>query len=122
MLADKQPGSFQLAILNVSPHPALDEKSSDDQVRPTSIEQVLELAISEGVPKYNGGQPDRCADIYQTAIVSILLLASSQLNDSDRTTLNVALNGSRRSQSEEERAWILRRAMDKVLSPLSPAY
>ena len=47
----------------------------------------MEFAIAQGAPLYNGGSPERCADIYQTAIVSILMLSSDELSESERETL-----------------------------------
>ncbi len=76
---------------------------------------MFQEAIERGVPLFNGGEPERCADIYSTAIVNVLLLVPEKMSGQDRLLLKNALNKSRRAETQEERAWILRRAMDGVI-------
>ena len=115
MLADKKPGQFSLALLEVVGVEGEGEPADTSPLRSRSISYVFQEAIEQGVPLFNGGEPDRCADIYSTAIVNVLLLVPEKLNDNDRVQLKEALNTSRRAGTQEERAWVLRRAMDSVI-------
>ena len=114
MLADKQPGAFSLRILSVTGVPG-------ENAEPLSIgsaRAALVDAIERGVPLFNQGDADRCADIYATVLTTLLLAAPDQLSDNQREILVVALQESQRAASEEERAWVLRRAIDAVVSGL----
>jgi hypothetical protein len=115
MLADKKPGEFELQIATMEPSRSEDFEAPAEVETAGSVVEVLDFAITQGVPLYNGGAPERCADIYQTAIVSILMLSEDDLSSSERDILMEGLRGASRSSSESDRAWALRRAMDEVL-------
>lgn len=114
MLADKKPGDFNLQILSVEPVLSSEENAEDPSL-PASIREAFEMAISEGVPLFNGGEAERCADVYRTAIVSVLFLAPDRLTDVEQSDLKQAIQQARTASTDEERAWILRRAMDAVI-------
>jgi len=113
MLADKNPGDFSLQILSVEPVLSAMEDAEEPRL-PATIREAFEMAISEGVPLFNGGEPERCVDVYRTAIVSVLFLASDRLTDVEQSNLKKAVQQSR-TATDEEGAWILRRAMDAVI-------
>jgi hypothetical protein len=114
MLADKQPGDFSLKILSVEPV-LISDGGAEVASQPAKIQSAFEMAISEGVPLFNGGEADRCADVYRTAIVTALFLAPDQLTAAQQSDLQGALQQARAASADEERAWILRRAMDAVI-------
>ncbi|MEO1534265.1 MAG: fasciclin domain-containing protein [Planctomycetota bacterium] len=76
--------------------------------------RVLTLAIERGVPLFNDGQTAACAAIYEVAIASVLALEGG-LDQSQRNTLQAALNNGRSERNAAERAWVFRRGMDGVL-------
>jgi hypothetical protein len=115
MLADKKPGQFSLALLEVVGVEGEGQPEAISPLRSRSVSYVFQEAIEQGVPLFNGGEPDRCADIYRTAIVNVLLLVPEEMNDNDRLQLKDALNMSRKAATQTERAWVLRRAMDSVI-------
>ena len=115
MLADKKPGRFSLALLEVTGVEGESKSEDASSLRARSVSYVFQEAIERGVPLFNGGEPERCADIYSTAIVNVLLLVPEKMSGQDRLLLKNALNKSRRAETQEERAWILRRAMDGVI-------
>jgi hypothetical protein len=119
MLADKNPGEFKLKILEISPTGSADLESVPAIRDPAGIATLFSAAIDDGVPLFNGGDADRCADIYQTAVVSVLLLAPDQLDDAEFQMLTDALRTAKSTVSQSDRAWILRRAMDGVMSGMS---
>lgn len=116
LLADKQAGPFTLEVLSVTP-------VSAEAVAPTVADAAtreaaklsLAAAIRLGVPAYNGGDPGKCRAHYQTAIESALMLARDGLTPSEQAALVVALQQGERA-SDDEAAWIYRRAMDAVLA------
>jgi len=114
MLADKQPGPFSIEIVNISTLEG-DAPETMEALEPTSIGAVLTQAIEMGVPLYNGGRADRCGDVYETAITSVLLLAPDQLSASQQTRLIRALRMAQRDDSASDRAWTLRRAIDATM-------
>jgi len=116
MLADKRPGAFALRIIDVEP---ISGRSVDGELVPPAgdVSDVFGLAIQQGVPLYNDGQPDRCADVYMTAVQSALLLGAQGLSDEDRIRLGRALRDASRESDPAARAWVLRYAMDAVMAP-----
>jgi NADH dehydrogenase [ubiquinone] 1 alpha subcomplex assembly factor 1 len=115
MLADKTPGRFSLTLLGVASIKGEGEGIAVSPLDSHSVSYVFQEAIEQGVPLFNGGQPERCADIYSTAIVNVLLLVSEKMSSEEILQLKEALNKSRSAKTEEERAWVLRRAMDRVI-------
>ena len=62
------------------------------------------------------GDANRCADIYATAITTLLLAAPDQLTEAQKTRLVAALKEAQQTPSDVDRAWVLRRAIDAVLN------
>ena len=116
MLADKQPGPFMLQILEISPTGSAQTSATQTVRTAARISELFAAAIKEGVPLFNSGQSDRCADIYQTAIVSVVLLAPDKLSDAEMLLLTGALQSAKRATDQADRAWTLRKAMDGVMS------
>ena len=115
MLADKKPGNFELQIASMEPSRSENFEEPEAAATEGTVVDVLDFAISQGVPLYNSGAPERCADIYQTAIVSVLMLSEDELSESEREVLLGGLRSASRARSESDRAWALRRAMDELL-------
>ena len=116
MLADKRPGAFALRILDLEPVSSGADEA--DLVPPVgNVTTVFAMAIEQGAPLYNDGQPERCADVYMTAIQSALLLGAEGLSDADRVRLGRALRDASREADPSTRAWMLRYAMDSVMAP-----
>ena len=115
MLADKKPGAFSLHIASLSATRSADFEKVETPRLSGSVTDVFSAAIERGVPLFNAGEADRCADIYQTAIVSTLLLAGEDLTDAQYTLLVDALRAGRSASSQSERAWSYRIAMDAIL-------
>lgn len=114
MLADKQPGSFAIEIMEIATLEG-ETPMAMETLEPASIEAVFSQAIEMGVPLYNGGRADRCGDVYETAITSILLLAPDQLSADQQNRLIRALRTAQRDDSASDRAWTLRRAIDATM-------
>ena len=112
MLADKNPGSFALEIITLE---GTSQERDDDLSTPQSLRDFLSLAITRGVPLFNSGQPGRCADIYQSAL-STILLGDFGLTDAQRDETSQALKIALSEPSIIERAWILRRAIDRLIT------
>jgi len=109
MLADKNEGPFSLHIVELS---SIDGDTTTSTAPPPSVQAALVAAIERGVPLFNQGQADRCADIYATAITTLLLAATDELTEQQRERFARALQESQRADSDVDRAWILRRAID----------
>lgn len=120
MLADKQPGPFELRIDSVAAVQG-DPPSELAALEPVSIAAALQRAIETGVPLYNAGRADRCGDVYETAITSILLLAPDQLSEPQQSRLIRALQTARKDDSASARAWTLRRAIDATMLTMDVA-
>jgi NADH dehydrogenase [ubiquinone] 1 alpha subcomplex assembly factor 1 len=118
MLADKNPGAFSIEVRDIEPIRAeVKGESEAPPAKPVSVQAVFGAAISEGAPLYNQGRADRCADIYQSAIVTVLLLDPPDLTTEHRSLLTDAVREARGAPSEGARAWLLRNAMDRTQLP-----
>ncbi|MEC7240142.1 MAG: CIA30 family protein [Myxococcota bacterium] len=115
MLADERPGEFELQIVSMEPSRSENFEAPEAVQIEGTVVDVLDFAISQGVPLYNNGAPERCADIYQTAIVSVLMLSEDELSEAEREVLMGGLRSAGQARSESDRAWALRRAMDVLL-------
>lgn len=114
MLADGNQGRFAIEVKDLAP--VMDSGTTTlSDADTASLQQVFGVAISEGVPLFNGGQPARCADIYQSAVVTVLLLNPDTLAAEHRQLLTEAVRMAKRAESDSDRAWILRHAMDEAM-------
>jgi monofunctional biosynthetic peptidoglycan transglycosylase len=121
MVADGQPGDFDLEIRSIRADAMEDEAprmtgAADEDAVTTSFAAAIRL----GVPAFNDGDAGRCRAHYQTAIESVLLLAPDQVSEAEKLLLQTALVGSVR-QGDVDAAWTLRRAMDTVMRTGSSA-
>ena len=118
MLADNRQGPFALRLREIS---AFEKKSHDAQSQgqpAPSIKVALTRAVEKGVPLFNAGRADRCADIYAATITTLLVASSTQLSALHRNRLEKALRDAEDQESQEDRAWILRHGIDAVARDL----
>ncbi len=88
-----------------------------ERMRPTvaGVTGLVELAIERGVPLFNNGNPEACAAVYEMTIAAIVDLAPGAVGNDSVLRLRAALAEGRAERDAAERAWIFRRAMDRVL-------
>jgi len=86
--------------------------------RRRAVRDTLMLAIERGVPVYNAGRPGACASIYEVAVRAVLAMAGAELLPEERAGLESALERLSHASGDQDRAWLLRRAMDQVLASL----
>jgi hypothetical protein len=106
LLADKNPGPFQLDVLDVRYAPGHREPTRDG-----SVAKVLQDAIARGVPAFNAGDTKGCRALYANALKG---LDSDALTDGEQRRVKDALDTAS-SQSDTDAAWTLRYAMDSLL-------
>jgi len=116
MLADKNQGPFSLQIEGIQTvarsAPSGDPDPGDD----ASIAAIFSSAIESGVPLFNSGQPQQCAELYDSAIASVLMLSDDQLSRSSRVHLQQARARAKAEPDPTASAWIYRHAMDWVIA------
>ena len=87
----------------------------------------LERAISQGAPAYNRGDARRCADIYLRTAREVLLAAGGASSRAELASLQeaetllaeadgVAASAASARRREDEAAWALRHAFDRILA------
>ncbi len=77
---------------------------------------LIELAIDRGVPLFNNGDVAGCAALYE--ITSEALRIMESVPEATRKALAKSLSEARAEQSDRQRAWILRGAIDQTWSSL----
>jgi uncharacterized surface protein with fasciclin (FAS1) repeats len=95
--------------------PATASSASISAQRAQRAAAILELAIERGVPRFNAGDTAACAALYELAIASVVLLGDDAISEAAKADLAKALEQGAAHQDASERAWIYRRAMDRVL-------
>lgn len=116
MLADKTPGAFALEIeaLETSADPSLSE--GKDVTNHAVVSTTFLEAIRGGVPLFNSGQVERCADLYAAAIRRVVALPDPMLDASSRAVLASSLERGATEADGVARAWVYRHAIDWVLA------
>ncbi|MEM7165420.1 MAG: CIA30 family protein [Planctomycetota bacterium] len=100
--------------------PALPRAEEPIELADTPEKALFVLAIERGAPIFNDGNPAACAAIYEVAVQAVLALRDG-ISETDRVTLEFALNEARGIDDATSQAWTLRRAMDKLLLAATPA-
>ncbi len=89
----------------------------DDERRVRAAQRLIERAIDRGAPLYNHGQRAACAAIYMTAADGPLM--GGALPQDAAENLRRARWRAGNSSDPDDRAWIMRRALDSVHGELS---
>ncbi len=80
-----------------------------------SPRSVMELAIDRGVPMFNHGDHAACAAVYEVALNAMLAMPQDAMTDGAKTTVRAALTEGGNTHSMRDRAWVYRKAMDRLL-------
>ncbi|MDP4645281.1 MAG: CIA30 family protein [Opitutales bacterium] len=83
---------------------------------PLSSVALIHLAIERGVAQFNSGNPAACADIYEITVQA--LRTDSRLSEKTRDELTAEMKKAGASNSESDKAWILRYALDRALQSI----
>ncbi|MEI6084108.1 MAG: CIA30 family protein [Verrucomicrobiota bacterium] len=122
-LADKKAGPFELEIESIKavagedPKPAVTAGQTAVDVavaKPLAPRALIELAIDRGVPLFNADQLAACVAVYEVACES--LRARPEVAEASRQDLERALQDMRAEKSVREKAWILRRSLDRTFA------
>ena len=90
--------------------------SSEEKTGKTLTDDLMLVAIEKGVKLFNHGQHGACADIYEMAALAGLKMENSRMSSEKKSVLNHALKASRSSQCDTTRAWMMRRALDRIMA------
>lgn len=80
---------------------------------------VIELAVENGVPLFNAGQTADCVAIYKAAIETLLKSHTDAFDETERSSMQTALNKMHDEKDPRQQAWTLRRALDAAYVSLS---
>jgi len=84
-----------------------------------AVSGIVELAIERGAPIFNDGRPEACAAIYEVAITALIDLAPETVGNDAVQRLRLALAEGQSEKDGTKKAWIFRRAMDRVYEDAS---
>lgn len=93
------------------PEKKQDPKSKTKSAQSISPSQRIEAAIERGVPIFNQGEHEKCADIYRQCLTD--LTKDEEVEASVRKALSQLIERVDKREATE-RAWLLRAALDKV--------
>lgn len=101
-------------VLVPAPSTAKDMPAQMMKASALSVSSLVELAIERGVPIFNDGNPAACAAIYEVTLSAIIDLASDVVGNDAVESLRLAFAEGQAEKDASKRAWIFRRAMDRV--------
>ncbi len=84
-----------------------------------TVMNTLTSAIDRGVPIFNAGHHSRCCDVYMEALSAINQAGIENADPHLMTMISQTLKNARRTHDMSERAWVLRRGMDKLYMSVS---
>ena len=120
LIGDKKEAAFDLTLVKISTYSTPRPLPSEAQTRNRSPEQsILLQAIEMGVPRYNDGDHAGCADLYELAISSVLMMGN--IPDELRANTRKDFRSAMTLTSDADRAWAHRRNMDRLLAQNSEA-
>jgi len=111
MLYDGKEGPFELKILKL-------EYVAKDKEMPKNESELIELAISRGVPLFNRGEHEACAAIYETVLKSVSLMLKKEQTDEEKIDLMSRISEADEVRDDAERAWAYRRVIDGLLEDM----
>ena len=89
----------------------LPPEPSSNVLSPT---RLIELALDRGVPLFNDGSPEACAAVYEVTCEALRMMPD--VSKESQKDLGQALARVKLAGSDREKAWILRYALDRVIS------
>lgn len=92
-----------------------DSKKFSMSVGEMNPADLIAAAIDRGVPLYNSGEIEACADVYENCLKA--LSKNESLNDTTRKTLGKVAEAGER-MDENKRAWFYRHALDRMMHML----
>ena len=81
----------------------------------TPVMVLLERAIELGVPHFNRGNHQACADIYETAATGLLNMDNGSMSDAQRQMLSRVMQTASQMHDSSGRAWTFRKAFDRLV-------
>lgn len=81
--------------------------------------RMIELAINQGAPLYNGGHISECAQIYMTTVQSLLASEGHTMASTTKHTLQSALTSAQHCSCSDTQAWTLRHALDNAYNSMA---
>ena len=109
LLADKQPGPFELELLELTVIGGAEPRADGHN----DVLDALTSAVRLGVPLFNAGDTDGCRRVYTEALEP--LRDAPALTPGERAIVGNALDTAAR-QNATQGAWTLRYAIDTVLA------
>jgi uncharacterized surface protein with fasciclin (FAS1) repeats len=86
---------------------------------PEAARDLIERAVKRGVPLFNDGEIEACIGIYAITARAIISLGADNVPDSVVQNLRTAIDEANAEMNSRERAWILRRALDRASDDLA---
>ena len=83
----------------------------------TNPSRMIEVAIDKGVPVFNHGNHEKCADIYQQTLVS--LTKNPHVGCAMRGELAMIVERAQKTSCDTTRAWMLRKGLDHARSGMT---
>lgn len=91
---------------------------SEKSTAAIKAEELIQMAVNHGVPLYNHGNAQACAAVYQVACAALMNM-SGELPEKTIRPVEMAMTSYNESNDWSDRAWTLRRGLDKAMVSLN---
>lgn len=81
---------------------------------PKAARDLIARAIARGVPLFNEGQVEACVSVYGITCRALLGIGANDVPDAVLGVIRAALDEANATHDQRDRAWILRRALDRA--------
>ena len=89
----------------------------EESVEPSNVcQEMITMAINRGVNHFNHGNHMACAHIYEMTAEGLMRMNDSIVTPGQKSMLSKALSKMRATHNPTTRAWVMRHALDDVLS------
>lgn len=107
MVSDKREGAFELDVISI-------KLGGQTESSPLSINNpvdFIDMAISKGVPLFNRGDHDACADIYEMTLLAMSMMNDDMISQGLKQQWKILMPQST-AMDPSDKAWALRRILD----------
>ena len=81
--------------------------------------RMIETAINQGAPLYNGGHAGECAKVYMSTVQTLISSQGHAMSASTMHTLQRALTSAEHTSCVDSQAWTLRHALDSAYNSMA---
>ena len=81
-----------------------------------TVKSLISKSISMGVPQFNHGNHEACANIYEMTLLGLSMLSENQLDSESKKLVSKSINALSKLDSPTDKSWEARKCLDQVMA------